>query len=320
MTKYIFSILSLLSLCLYVYAVPVYLDTENDMQESATFMVESGDGLHTVAGKLSKQGFIKTPDLFSLHVLIRRQSGALKAGEYIIPPHSTPEDIITILTNGKTIQHAITVPEGLTVHEIKNIVTSSSVLSGNISIAAVEGTLLPETYNVTRDTSRDAFLQRMQNDMTALLTDSWGKRSALCDLKSMDDVIILASIVEKETPNAHERPHVAGVYLNRLRKGMPLQADPTVIYAKIAAEGTFEGPLLLKDLKIDSAFNTYLNAGLPPTAICNPGRASIEAVLHPDETDDLFFVADGTGGHVFAKTYREHQKNHQKWRKIRKSR
>lgn len=268
---------------------------------------------------LEQTGVIYSQTLFYWSVRLRQLGGQLRSGEYAFPMGRSMKSVIQKLLQGDIVYHRLTLAEGLTSRDIKALLEGEQKLKGPVTQAIPEGSLLPETYTFFREESRQNLIFHMQKAMSKTVSDLWERYKERTPLKSKEEVVILASIVEKETSLAKERSHIAAVFLNRLRKGMPLQTDPTVIYAlELREQKTFERSLTREDLKVNSPYNTYLIKGLPPAPICHPGKASLEAVLNPLESDDLFFVADGTGGHVFSETYKEHARNHVKWRQIKK--
>jgi len=277
----------------------------------------SGTGLAAVAKRLGEVGATDDPTVFQIAVRLSDQGRALKAGEYEIPARASGRAIMAMLVEGRTIVHRVTVPEGLTSTEIVAIVAASAVLQGTPPPAPPEGTFKPETYHVARGDERAAVIARMAADFEAALARLWAARAPDLPLASPAEAVVLASIVEKETGVAAERAKVAGVFYNRLARGMPLQSDPTVVYALTGGKAPLGRALTRDDLGFDSPYNTYQASGLPPGPIANPGVASLEAVLHPEATDALYFVADGSGGHAFAMTLAEHNRNVAKWRKIR---
>lgn len=289
-------------------------------------LVERGSSIGSVAEQLVYNGAIKHPIVFTLGGRFTDQASKIKAGEYEIPAHLSMRMILDLLSEGKTIQRNITIPEGLTNFEIINLISKVPNLQQKpIVTFPAEGSLLPETYSFTKAESNIDILERMKKDMQSTIDELWAKRASGLPFASKEEALIMASIVEKETGIASERARIAGVFINRLRIKMPLQTDPTVIYAitKGRPQNSGLGPLgrrlLRTDLDIDSPYNTYKYSGLPPTPIANPGRAAIEATLNPEPHEYLYFVADGSGGHVFAKTLDEHNANVAKWRLIRKS-
>ena len=291
---------------------------END---EVVFQVPSGSGLSSIATRLEKDGLIKSAFLFKLVTKLRGNERNFKAGEFSVTSPTSMRQIYDTLSEGKAILYPFTAPEGLTSAQIFRSMTKLDTLVDDSPELPAEGTLLPETYMTPRGMKKSALLKQMQKDQNDILDRLWVSRDPDLPIKTKAEAVILASVVEKETGISSERDVVAGVFINRLRKGMRLQSDPTIIYGVSKGE-----PLLNKkgqqrgirrseiDKKTD--WNTYQIDGLPKTPICNPGKDAIAAVLKPAETDYLFFVADGTGGHVFAKTVREHNNNVIKWRKI----
>ena len=293
--------------------------------EKKVVMISSGMGISAIADLLAEEGVIELPLLFKIAAKLDPDKAYLKAGEYEFVAGMPMSSVLQQIKDGEVVDRRITVREGLTSHQIVEILKAEEALIGDIIDIPKEGSLLPETYHFTKGDSRLDKLKQMQVAMRAVIDELWPGRKKGLPFETKDEAIILASIVEKETGVGLERAKVAGVFINRLKKGMVLQTDPTVIYAitkgKFKNEG--KGPLgrrlLRKDLEIDNPYNTYKYAGLPPGPIANPGKASIEAVLNPDEHDYIYFVADGTGGHAFAKTLSEHNRNVAKWRQIRRS-
>ncbi|MCD8563245.1 MAG: endolytic transglycosylase MltG [Alphaproteobacteria bacterium] len=289
------------------------------------FEVSPGEGLRGVAADLEEKGALNHAFLFVAGATLQGKAGQIKAGEYELPPALSPASILDKLVKGDVIRRQFTVREGLTSYEVVGIIKTVPDLSGDVASIPPEGTLLPETYSYRKDESREAKIKEMQEAMVKTLAGLCPSQPCWpAPLSSLKDVVTLASIVEKETGVPEERARVAGVFLNRLKKGIPLQTDPSVIYAitggknKNDGQGPLGRRLLSKDLEIDSPYNTYKYAGLPPGPIANPGKDSLEAVLHPEEHDFIYFVADGSGGHIFSKTLAEHNKNVAEWRKIRR--
>ena len=280
-------------------------------------LIKSGSGLHGVAQTLVDAGVVLRPDVFKIGVRLNGKTSALKAGEYAVPSHASMHDIMNILIAGRSIEHKLTVAEGLTSQMALDVVKADPVLTGDAGPVPPEGALLPETYLFARGTTRGEIVAKMQKAQEELLDELWAKRAADLPVKSKEEAVILASIVEKETAIPEERRHIASVFVNRLRLGMKLQSDPTIIY------GITKGYPLgrrIRQSEIDrvTPYNTYVIAGLPQQPICNPGKDAIAAVLNPADTKDLFFVADGTGGHVFTASGAEQAKNVANWRKIEK--
>ncbi|MBY0423163.1 MAG: endolytic transglycosylase MltG, partial [Parvularculaceae bacterium] len=260
-------------------------------------------------------GAINDKRIFIAAVRAHQMQSKLKAGEYSIPARASMIEIIRRLVEGKSITHALTAPEGRTTAQILRLVAAEAALAGDITLAPKEGDLLPETYVFTRGLKRDELVRIMMDAQAKLLDELWNGRASELPFSTKEEAVILASIVEKETALPDERRRIAGVFVNRLKKRMRLESDPTIIYGLTKGEPLGRG-LRQSELRRETPYNTYVIPGLPPTPIANPGRAAIEAVLNPLETDELFFVADGTGGHVFSKTYAEHRANVARWRRI----
>jgi UPF0755 protein len=299
-----------------VWSAAAY-DQVGPLVEDTTIVLPRGSSVGRISLILESRGVITHPNLFRTVVRASGLSGSLRAGEYLIPARSSMREVTALLSEGETVVRRLTSAEGLTTSEILRIIEDHDALSGPVPADVPEGTLLPETYHYAYGDSRQAMVDRMQKAMDDLIDELWPLRTADLPINTPAEAVILASIVEKETGVADERAHVAGVFINRLRRGMRLQSDPTVVYALTAGNGPLGRRLTRDDLAKESPYNTYRNPGLPPSPIANPGRASLAAVLNPLETDDLYFVADGEGGHAFAKTLAEHQRNVRRWRKIR---
>lgn len=283
-----------------------------------TVVLRKGAGLSEISGQLERAGVVRSAALFLAGAQLSGAARGLKAGEYAFPSRSSLSSVMGKIRDGDIVHHHVTIAEGLTSAQAADIIGKSEVLTGSAPTPP-EGALLPETYEVIRGDDRGAVMDRMMTARDRLLAQLWAKRKPDLPFETPEQAVTLASIVEKETALASERPQVAAVYINRLRRGMPLQADPTVVYGVNGGEPLGRG-LLMSELQADNPYNTYLNPGLPPTPIGNPGRASLAAVLDPPSTRDLYFVADGTGGHVFAETYDEHEKNVARWREIERQR
>jgi UPF0755 protein len=283
--------------------------------EETVVLIAPGEGVGAISRNLANAHVITSADLFQLGVRLRGLGGKLKAGEYAIPSAASMTDIVAILIAGKSIEHKLTIAEGLTSKMAYDLVKADPVLTGNAGPVPLEGSLLPETYLFTRGTSRAELIARMMKDEDDLLVKLWAGRDKGLPLRTPLDAVILASIVEKETALPAERRHVAAVFENRLKLGMKLQSDPTIIYGLTHGFPLGRG-IRESEIAKPTPYNTYIIAGLPPGPICNPGKDSLYAVLHPAPSDDLYFVADGSGGHVFAATMAEHQKNVARWRKI----
>ncbi len=295
------------------------INRPNDFEGDRVIWVKSGMGVNSITAMLVNDGLIEEELWFKLSVYLRSEQSNLQAGEYLIPEASSVTEIIDILVDGKPYLHNITFPEGIITKDVLKLLTENEALDGDITLMPKEGELLPETYSFARGDKRDDIIRRMQAAQISLIDKLWEMRAEDLPFNTKEQAIILASIVEKETGLASERPQVASVFVNRLRKGMRLESDPTIIYGITGGEPLGRG-IRLSEKWGETPYNTYVIRGLPPTPIANPGRDAIAAVLNPAETDYIFFVADGTGGHAFAKTLREHNQNVQKWRQIERER
>ncbi|WP_303980115.1 endolytic transglycosylase MltG [Dongia mobilis] len=288
------------------------------LRDETVLVIPKGSGVGAIADLLVREGVIESPLVFKLGVKLFAKDQPLHAGEFRFPTAASPRGAMQVLIEGKSVLHRITLAEGWTVREMFDALQASPLLDGPLPPPPAEGTLLPETYFFVRGDSRGALVERMKSDMSETLARLWPKRDPKVDLDSPYEAVILASIVEKETGLKDERARVAAVFHNRLKKGMALQSDPTVIYAVTLGKAPLGRDLTYADLKLDSPYNTYVIAGLPPSPIANPGEAALMAVLHPRTSKELYFVADGTGGHAFAETMDGHLKNVAKWRKLQK--
>ena len=281
-------------------------------------VVKSGSGIRLVAKQLQKSGLVKSADAFVNRARIFGASSTIKAGEFLIPAAASNADILSILTGGKTVQRMVTVPEGMPSIMIFDRLMANDMLTGSIPVPA-EGSILPDSYAFDKGETRAAVVQRMQAAMTQTMAELWPKKSADSVVKTQAEALTLASIVEKETSKKSELKTVAGVYSNRLKMGMMLQADPTIIYPMTKGK-PLGRRIRQSEIAAVNDYNTYAMVGLPKGPIANPSRAAIEAVLNPAKTKALFFVADGKSGHVFAKTLKEHNFNVEKWYAIRRER
>lgn len=286
------------------------------LQAEAHVLIRSGTNSGEIARQLAVAGVLSRPMIFQIGVRLEGAGGALRAGEYVFPPRVSPHQVTEILNSGNTVVRRVTVPEGLTSKQIIALLETTPGLEGETPAPPPEGTLLPETYHFSYGDQRKEVVARMSAAMDGALAELWSARAADLPFDSIYEALTLASIVEKESALPQERARIAGVFVNRLRKGMPLQADPTVVYAVTDGEGVLLRPLTRADLQSSSPYNTYVSGGLPPGPIANPGRSAIEAVLNPEDTDALFFVADGSGGHAFARTLEDHNRNVARWRKL----
>jgi len=287
---------------------------------SRVIAIPKGEGRIEIATRLEDEGVISNRWTFIASYLLKNafgeKTGDLKAGEYEFKKNTSMADVLEILTRGRAILSKLTIPEGLTSLQIVERLRGEPELTGEITEIPPEGSLLPDTYRFSRGIDRQELLERMKIEMQRFLAAAWEKRQPDLPIKTPEEAVTFASIVEKETGRADERDRVAGVFINRLRKGMRLQSDPTVIYGIAGGQGSLGRSLTRSDLDQKTAHNTYQINGLPPTPICNPGRPAIEATLNPASTTELFFVADGTGGHVFSETLKGHNAAVSNWRKI----
>ena len=272
-------------------------------------VIPRSSGVRDIADQLEREGVIDQPWLFIGGVIMMKAREELKYGEYQFAARTSVREVIDIIMQGKVLQHAFTIPEGLTSEQIVARLSENDVLTGNIRDIPREGTLLPETYKFNRGMTREQMIQRMQQQQKRVVQEIWDRRMADLPLRSVEQLIVLASIVEKETGKPEERTRVAAVFLNRLKQKMKLQSDPTIIYGLVGGKGTLGRPIMRSEIEQPTPYNTYVIEGLPPGPIANPGRAALDAVANPARTKELFFVADGTGGHAFADNYEQHQKN-----------
>lgn len=299
---------------LYDYAINQPLK----ISEDTLFLVNKGDSLNKIAQSLQDKKLVNDKYIFILFSKINRIYPQIKAGEYLFNGEFSIKQTAEKLSSGKVYLRKVTFPEGLTSTEIAKILHKENFLSKDEFAAPAEGSILPETYTYMRGDSPEKIIKQAQKAMQNVLEQAWRERDQNLPLQSKEELLILASIVEKETGIGMERAQVASVFVNRLRLGMLLQTDPTVIYALTNGKEDLNRPLTRKDLSIDSPYNTYKYAGLPPTPICNPGKDAIYAAAHPSETPYLYFVASGNGGHNFAATLSEHNENVRKWRELNK--
>lgn len=316
-----------IAVCVFIGGTVYYYKSEymkrGPLPYDSVFIVGRGDSAFRIASNLENSGLISSALVFKIAVHLNDVADVLRAGEYEISAGMSIKQILDLMIKGDIKQYKLTIPEGYTWHQALGVLKGKKELIGHAPNMIIEGTILPDTYYFVRNEDVNGILARMQSAMTTSVNKYWAGRVPDLPLRTTQDAVILASIVEKETGKPEERRRVAGLFINRLKKGMPLQSDPTVIYA--LTEGVIQndgkGPLgrrlLRKDLEYDSPYNTYKYSGLPPSPICNPGLESIKAVLDPEQHNYIYMVADGTGGHAFAKTLREHNDNVAKWRKIR---
>ncbi|MGQ3291987.1 MAG: endolytic transglycosylase MltG [Shinella sp.] len=315
MTVVVFA--TVIGIGIFYYGVKSYED-QGPLTANTNFIVRAGAGTNEIAANLERNNIITDSRVFRVLSRVYLDGQTLKAGEYEIKAGATMRDIVELLKSGKSILYSVSVPEGLTVKQIFKRLTDDPVLEGDLPAELpAEGTLKTDTYKFSRGTKRADILHQMQDAQKALIDQIWERRDDDLPIATREEFVTLASIVEKETGRADERSRVASVFLNRLDKGMRLQSDPTIIYGIFGGDGKpTDRPIYQSDLEKQTPFNTYVIKGLPPTPIANPGRAALEAVANPSRTTDLYFVADGTGGHVFAETLDEHNQNVRRWRKL----
>jgi len=306
------------------YAMKTAYEQPGPLDHSTVVVIPPGEGLTGIASRLQREGVITDSKVLLAGFYWDRmksyltgvKSPALKAGEYEIRKSASMRQVIDTLVEGKAILMKVSVPEGLTSYQIVELLKAQQDLVGDLTEVPAEGTLLPDTYKFSRGTERKEIIARMQADAKRFVSKQWETRSTRVPFKTVDQALIMASLIEKETGKADERDRVAGVFLNRLAKHMRLQSDPTIIYVVTHGHGALGRGITKSEIEDKNEYNTYQIEGLPPTPICNPGRAAIEAVLNPADTKDLFFVADGSGGHAFAASIQDHQKNVQHWRQV----
>ena len=291
-------------------------DTRGPLAEDKIVNIPRGLGIRDIADLLVREGVIDQPWTFVGGVIVLKARDELKFGEYQFPKQASLHDVISTIVEGKVVLHQISVPEGLTSEQIVQRLLDMDILNGNIREVPREGSLLPESYKFTRGTPREQVIQRMQQGQRRVLQEIWDHRMADLPLKSPEQLVTLASIIEKETSRPEERTRVAAVFVNRLKQKIKLQSDPTIIYGLVGGKGTLGRPIMESEIRQPTPYNTYVIEGLPPGPIANPGRASLEAAANPARTKEIFFVADGTGGHAFAENYDQHQKNVERLRAI----
>ncbi len=304
---------------IYVYGKQK-IEAPGPLQEDKVVNIPARAGMTDIADILQREGVIDNNRwAFIGSVFALKARADLKPGEYSFQKNASLRDVIGTIVEGKVVQHSVTIPEGLTSEQIVARLTENDIFAGPIREVPREGTLLPETYKFPRGTTREQVIQRMQQSQKRVLAEIWERRSADIPVKTPEQLVTLASIVEKETGKADERSRVAAVFVNRLRQKMKLQSDPTIIYGLVGGKGTLGRPIKRSEIQQPSPYNTYIVDGLPPGPIANPGRASLEATANPARTRDLFFVADGSGGHAFSDSYDQHQKNVAKLRTMEKT-
>jgi len=295
------------------------IEAPGPLQEDRVVNIPARAGMTDIADILQREGVIDSNRwAFIGSVFTLKARSELKPGEYAFQRNASLRDVIGIIVEGKVVQHAVTIPEGLTSEQIVARFSEIDIFSGSLREIPRDGTLLPETYKFPRGTTRDQVIARMQQAQKRALAEIWERRSPDLPIRTPEQLVTLASIIEKETGKPDERSRVAAVFVNRLRQKMKLQSDPTIIYGLVGGKGTLGRPIRRSEIQQPSPYNTYVIDGLPPGPIANPGRASLEAAANPARTRDLFFVADGAGGHTFTETYDQHQKNVAKLRTMEK--
>ena len=310
-----------LIICFVVLAGSIYwankqYQSDGPLKSDVNFEVKKGDRFRMVSADLEKLGIIKNDVIFNVWARYLEQDDKLKFGNYLIPSGSSMQQVVSLITSGKGINEQITFPEGFTSYQIVERLKANSNLIGDIVILPAEGSLAPNTYSYQNGDSRRDILKKMSDIQNKILDKAWKLRSKDLPFKNKKEAIIIASIIEKETSQIKEMKLVSGVIMNRLKFGIPLGMDSTIVYDFTKGNPKNMRSIRQSDLDRNSKYNTRKFVGLPPTAIGNPGEVAIEATLNPEKTDFLYFVADGTGGHVFSKTLNEHNKNVAKWRKI----
>ena len=301
-----------------IYCSPIalkyYANLEGPLVEEINFEIDKNQSLTSISGKLKKYGVIRSKILFLSYIKLKGYEKKIRFGEYLLPRRINLENLLDLFSSGKQINYSITIPEGWSSWKVVKFLNSNKYLSGEVESLPVEGSLSPDTYFVAKGENRNKVLGRMQLRQEEVLRKIWNDRDSDLPLNSPRDLLILASIIEKETGISAERRIIASVLINRITKGMRLQVDPTVIYGITKGKGKLGSPLISRDLKTASDYNTYLLSGLPKGPICNPGKDSILAASKPEKTNFLYFVADGEGGHLFSENLSEHNKNVKRWK------
>lgn len=313
------SVLAVLALLL-----RINFDQPGPLTHSAVTVIPRGEGVQEIAVRLEREGIVSDRRLFVAQYLAQsmntRFTGGkeiqLQAGEFEFRKQASLKDVLDTLVQGKAVLYRVSIPEGLTSQQIVARLRAEENLSGDIAEVPPEGSLLPDTYRFSRGMARSDILERMQADQRRFIASLWDKRQQGLPFQSIEQALVLASIIEKETGKADERERVAAVFVNRMRRGMRLQSDPTIVYGIAGGQGTLGRPITRSDIDTRTPYNTYQIDGLPPTPISNPGRAAIQATLNPAKTQDLYFVADGSGGHTFSSTLRDHNAAVQVWRQV----
>jgi UPF0755 protein len=300
-----------------LYLGKMWFERPGPLDQTKTVVIARGDDLDTIASRLERQNVVSSGLLFNAAVQFSKVQDKLKAGEYLFEPRVSMREVMDTLVSGKSILQAVTIPEGWTSEQVVARLRESDALTGEIAEIPPEGSLLPDTYKFTRGATRQQVIEQMRQARDKALDEIWERRAPDLPVRTKEEFVTLASIVEKETGKADERSRVAAVFINRLNRNMRLQSDPTIIYGLFGGKGKpSDRPIFQSDIEKETPYNTYAIDGLPPGPIANPGRAALESVANPSRTEDLYFVADGTGGHVFAETLEEHNRNVARWRKV----
>jgi len=302
-----------------VYWAKNQYQNEGPLKSDISFEVKKGDRFRNVSADLAKQGIISNPVIFNVWARYAKQDENLKFGNYLISSKSSMSEVLALITSGKAINEQITFPEGFTSYQIVERLKSNMELEGEVGPFPAEGSLAPNTYSYQKGDTRRNILKKMQEMQKDIINEAWISRSKDLPFDSKKEAIIIASIIEKETSRNNELKLVSGVIMNRLKAGIPLGMDSTIVYEFTKGNPKNMRSIKQSDIKKDSKFNTRKYSGLPPSAIGNPGKLAIEAALNPKKTDFFYFVADGSGGHAFSKTLKEHNINVAKWRKIEKN-
>ena len=305
------------------YIVERQFTAAGPLTQERQITIPRGEGRIEIAARLEREGFISNRWTFLLNHLYRSMTSSqpldLKAGDYKFEAGASMQKVLDAIAKGKAVLNRLSLPEGLTSQQMINRIIGSPDLTGDVAEVPTEGSLLPDTYNFAKGMARQDLINQMQEQQKAVLNEAWENRAENLPINSPQEALVLASIVEKETGLAEERARVAAVFVNRLRQNMRLQSDPTIIYGLVGGKGSLGRSITRDDKASKTPYNTYLINGLPPTPICNPGRDAIHAVLNPADTQDLYFVANGTGGHTFTTNYKDHSKAVAEWRKIEKA-
>ena len=302
-----------------VYWAKNQYQNEGPLKSDISFEVKKGDRFRNVSADLAKQGIISNSVIFNVWARYAKQDENLKFGNYLISSKSSMSEVLALITSGKAINEQITFPEGFTSYQIVERLKSNMELEGEVGPFPAEGSLAPNTYSYQKGDTRRNILKKMQEMQKDIINEAWISRSNDLPFSNKKEAIIIASIIEKETSRNNELKLVSGVIMNRLKAGIPLGMDSTIVYEFTKGNPKNMRSIKQSDIRKNSKFNTRKYPGLPPSAIGNPGKLAIEAALNPEKTDFFYFVADGTGGHAFSKTLKEHNINVAKWRKIEKN-